>query len=52
MQCLGLKVTVHLSILILFSGDPEAIAKIHGRNDVNYLKDQMGKENLQLLNLM
>ncbi|KAK0588205.1 hypothetical protein LWI29_035914 [Acer saccharum] len=33
-------------------GDPEAIAKVPGRTDVNYLEDRANKENLQLLNLM
>ncbi|KAK2663571.1 hypothetical protein Ddye_002145 [Dipteronia dyeriana] len=33
-------------------GDPEAIAKVPGRKDVNYLDDRANKENLQLLNLM
>ncbi|KAK3225612.1 hypothetical protein Dsin_005474 [Dipteronia sinensis] len=33
-------------------GDPEAIAKVPGRMDVNYLDDRANKENLQLLNLM
>ncbi|XP_043720088.1 translation initiation factor eIF-2B subunit delta-like isoform X2 [Telopea speciosissima] len=33
-------------------GDPDAIAKVHGRNDVNYLDNCTGHENLQLLNLM
>ncbi|KAL5748942.1 hypothetical protein ACOSQ2_026239 [Xanthoceras sorbifolium] len=33
-------------------GDPEAIANVPGRMDVNYLDDRANKENLQLLNLM
>ncbi|XP_038687327.1 translation initiation factor eIF-2B subunit delta-like isoform X2 [Tripterygium wilfordii] len=33
-------------------GDPDAIAKIHGRTDVNYLDDLSNTENLQLLNLL
>ncbi|PQP91914.1 translation initiation factor eIF-2B subunit delta [Prunus yedoensis var. nudiflora] len=33
-------------------GDPDAIAKVSGRTDVNYLDNWANKENLQLLNLM
>ncbi|KAF3969141.1 hypothetical protein CMV_007032 [Castanea mollissima] len=33
-------------------GDPDAIAKVPGRTDVNYLNNWANKENLQLLNLM
>ncbi|XP_020532363.1 translation initiation factor eIF-2B subunit delta isoform X2 [Jatropha curcas] len=33
-------------------GDPNAIAKVSGRTDVNYLDTLANKENLQLLNLM
>ncbi|KAK9996393.1 hypothetical protein SO802_021079 [Lithocarpus litseifolius] len=33
-------------------GDPDAIAKVSGRMDVNYLNNWANKENLQLLNLM
>ncbi|KAM0982884.1 hypothetical protein EV1_015621 [Malus domestica] len=33
-------------------GDPNAIAKVSGRTDVNYLDNWANKENLQLLNLM
>ncbi|KAJ7956572.1 Translation initiation factor eIF-2B subunit delta [Quillaja saponaria] len=33
-------------------GDPDAIAKVPGRMDVNYLDNWTTKENLQLLNLM
>ncbi|XP_015883076.3 uncharacterized protein LOC107418895 [Ziziphus jujuba] len=33
-------------------GDPDAIAKVPGRADVNYLDTLTKKENLQLLNLM
>ncbi|XP_030938261.1 translation initiation factor eIF-2B subunit delta isoform X1 [Quercus lobata] len=33
-------------------GDPDAIAKVSGRTDVNYLNNWANKENLQLLNLM
>ncbi|KAI7745804.1 hypothetical protein M8C21_007357 [Ambrosia artemisiifolia] len=32
-------------------GDPDAISKVHGRDEVNHLKDIADKENLQLLNL-
>lgn len=34
------------------AGDPDAIAKVSGRMDVNYLDNLANKENLQLLNLM
>ncbi|XP_050375981.1 probable translation initiation factor eIF-2B subunit delta [Argentina anserina] len=33
-------------------GDPDAIAKVSGRTEVNYLENWANKENLQLLNLM
>lgn len=33
-------------------GDPDAIAKVPGRMDVNYLSNWANEENLQLLNLM
>ncbi|KAI4331522.1 hypothetical protein MLD38_029707 [Melastoma candidum] len=33
-------------------GDPDAVSKVYGRLDVNYLDDWGNKENLQLLNLM
>ncbi|KAM7475393.1 hypothetical protein LguiB_022636 [Lonicera macranthoides] len=33
-------------------GDPNAISKVPGRKDVNYLDDWADKENLQLLNLV
>ncbi|KAF7850263.1 hypothetical protein BT93_L5674 [Corymbia citriodora subsp. variegata] len=33
-------------------GDPDAILKVPGRMDVNYLDNLQNKENLQLLNLM
>ncbi|KAK9748201.1 hypothetical protein RND81_02G042900 [Saponaria officinalis] len=33
-------------------GDPDAISKVPGRNDVNYLDGWLSKENLQLLNLL
>ncbi|PRQ16456.1 hypothetical protein RchiOBHm_Chr7g0184441 [Rosa chinensis] len=33
-------------------GDPDAIAKVSGRTDINYLENWANKENLQLLNLM
>ncbi|KAE8124996.1 hypothetical protein FH972_019834 [Carpinus fangiana] len=33
-------------------GDPDVIAKVPGRMDVNYLNNWSSKENLQLLNLM
>ncbi|PWA62070.1 nagB/RpiA/CoA transferase-like superfamily protein [Artemisia annua] len=32
-------------------GDPDAISKVHGREEINYLKDIADNENLQLLNL-
>ncbi|XP_047334236.1 translation initiation factor eIF-2B subunit delta-like [Impatiens glandulifera] len=32
-------------------GDPDVIAKIHGREDINYLDNWAASENLQLLNL-
>ncbi|KAK9070175.1 hypothetical protein SSX86_010575 [Deinandra increscens subsp. villosa] len=32
-------------------GDPDAISKVHGRDEVNHLKDIADNENLQLLNL-
>ncbi|XP_021760026.1 translation initiation factor eIF-2B subunit delta-like isoform X1 [Chenopodium quinoa] len=33
-------------------GDPDAILKVPGRREINYLKDWTSNENLQLLNLM
>ncbi|CAK7349790.1 unnamed protein product [Dovyalis caffra] len=33
-------------------GDPDAIAKVPGRMDINYLDNVTNKDNLQLLNLM
>lgn len=36
----------------LLIGDTDAIAKVPGRMDVNYLENLAKKENLQLLNLM
>ncbi|CAN0891511.1 Translation initiation factor eIF-2B subunit delta [Linum grandiflorum] len=33
-------------------GDPDAIAKVPGRTDINYLNDLSKTDNLQLLNLM
>ncbi|KAL6182942.1 hypothetical protein ACLB2K_044354 [Fragaria x ananassa] len=33
-------------------GDPDAVAKVSGRTDVNYLENWANKDNLQLLNLM
>ncbi|KNA13830.1 hypothetical protein SOVF_113030 isoform A [Spinacia oleracea] len=33
-------------------GDPDVIAKVPGRKDVNYLSNWMNKENLQLLHLL
>lgn len=36
----------------MFTGDPNAIAKVPGRMDVNYLENLASKENLQILNLM
>lgn len=32
-------------------GDPDAISKVHGREEINYFKDIGDSENLQLLNL-
>ncbi|KAI3515105.1 hypothetical protein L1887_13855 [Cichorium endivia] len=32
-------------------GDPDAISKVHGREEINHLKDISNDENLQLLNL-
>lgn len=43
---------VCLSIFKLLAGDPDAISKVPGRLDVNYLDNWADKENLQLLNLM
>lgn len=34
------------------AGDPDAISKVFGREDINYLDGLTGRENLQLLNLM
>lgn len=39
-------------IFLLLAGDPNAIVKVPGRMDVNYLENSVNKENLQLLNLM
>ena len=36
----------------MLTGDPNAIAKVPGRMDVNCLENLANKENLQLLNLM
>ncbi|GMH01062.1 hypothetical protein Nepgr_002901 [Nepenthes gracilis] len=33
-------------------GDPEAISKVSGRRDINYLDNSTNKENLQLLHLL
>ena len=33
------------------AGDPDAILKVHGREEVNDLKDIANDENLQVLNL-
>lgn len=33
-------------------GDPDAILKVPGRREINYLNDWTNSENLQLLNLM
>ncbi|XP_021761255.1 probable translation initiation factor eIF-2B subunit delta isoform X1 [Chenopodium quinoa] len=33
-------------------GDPDVIAKVSGRKDLNYLDDWVNKKNLQLLNLL
>lgn len=34
------------------AGDPDAISKVPGREDINSLKHLAGSEKLQLLNLM
>lgn len=36
----------------VFTGDPDVISKVQGREDVNYLDGWANTENLQLLNLM
>lgn len=37
---------------MFLAGDPDVIAKVPGRKDVNYLSNWMNKENLQLLHLL
>ena len=34
------------------TGNPEAISKVHGREEINYLDGLVNGENLQLLNLV
>lgn len=41
-----------MNTLKLLLGDPDAVLKVPGRMDVNYLGNLRNKENLQLLNLM
>jgi len=38
--------------LQLLAGDPDAIARVPGRMDVNYLDNWASEDNLRLLNLM
>ena len=41
-----------LAQLCLCAGDPETIAKVPGRMEINHLDGWANSENLQLLNLM
>lgn len=35
----------------IITGDPDAIARVSGKEDINYLNDWASSQNLQLLNL-
>ena len=37
---------------VFFAGDPDAMCKVPGKKDVNYLEDYRNMKNLQLLNLL
>jgi len=40
------------AFFMLPAGDPNAISKVPGRMDINFLDDLTNKDDLQLLNLM
>lgn len=43
---------LHVQMSIPFlAGDPDAISKVHAREDITYLDGWTNRENLQLLNL-